>query len=159
MIGVSFVATQHILVGLLSAAVVLFSTSSRAQETGTQQPPLEAAEIEALAAKQKHRNDVIEKLRRGESVKKQPQPHTRSINDYPRGRFENLPRNRIQWGALSWFEFMPKENRPFAFVRSTGERIPPRNFFTDGGSIPRLFKSSLDRRARGCPTILSPQRS
>jgi hypothetical protein len=125
---------------LLFAIAILFGIPLLAQGTRTE-PLLERAEIEALVSKQKHRSAVIEKLKRSDSIDKQrPEMKRRSINDYPRGRFENLGRNRLQWAALSWFQFIPKTNMPFAFVRSTGERIEPKNFFTDGGSIPRVFQ-------------------
>jgi hypothetical protein len=66
------------------------------------------------------------------------------MTDYPLGKFENLERTRLQWAAPNWFEFIPKGNKAFTFVRSQGERISPKNFFTDGGSIPRLFRWSDD---------------
>jgi hypothetical protein len=103
---------------------------------------LEREAFDALNAKKKHRSDVIEKLKGAESVRRPPQATTRGIDDYPRGRFENLPRNRIQWVAVNWFQFIPKASRAVSFVRSSGERIIPKNFFTDGGSIPRAFQWS-----------------
>ena len=61
-----------------------------------------------------------------------------NYGDYQAGRFENLERNRLRWSAPNLFEFIPKSVRPFAFVRPNGQRVAPANFFTDGGSIPRL---------------------
>jgi hypothetical protein len=84
------------------------------------------------------------KLRQKEALELPPRPGVRSITDYPLGKFENLERSRLQWVAPNWFEFIPKGNMAFTFVRSQGEHITPKNFFTDGGSIPRLFRWSDD---------------
>jgi hypothetical protein len=103
---------------------------------------LDAAEASALEAKQKHWARVKERLRQKKSIEVPPRAEIRSIDDYPIGRFDNLAHNRLEWVQPNYFEFIPKRNGPFAFVRSTGESVTPKNFFTDGGSIPRLFRWS-----------------
>ena len=103
---------------------------------------LDAAEASALEEKRKHWALIRERLRQKKSMEVPPRPSIRSISDYPLGRFENLPNDRLRWVAPNWFEFIPKKKGPFAFVRSNGERIVPKNFFTDGSSIPRLFRWS-----------------
>jgi hypothetical protein len=105
---------------------------------------LEAAEAAALVAKQKHWALIREQLRERETIEIPARPGVRSISDYPKGRFENLQRNRLRWVGTNWFEFVPKQNEPFTFVRSNKDPITPKNFFTDGGSIPRLFRWSDD---------------
>jgi hypothetical protein len=105
---------------------------------------LEAAEAAALEAKQKHWSLIREQLRERETMEIPARPGVRSISDYPKGRFENLQRNRLRWVGTNWFEFVPKQNEPFTFVRSNKVPITPKNFFTDGGSIPRLFRWSDD---------------
>ena len=57
---------------------------------------------------------------------------------YQAGSFENLDRIRLRWTEPDLFEFVPRATQPFVFVRPNGDRIEPRNFFTDGGSIPRF---------------------
>jgi hypothetical protein len=103
---------------------------------------LDETEASALAEKQKHWALIRKKLKRKKSIAIPARPGTRSINDYPIGKFENLERSRLEWVHPNYFEFIPKTKSPFSFVRSTGEPITPKNFFTDGGSIPRLFRWS-----------------
>lgn len=82
----------------------------------------------------------------GVTVKAQPQSLTEAktaalfgnYGNYQPGRFENLNRVRLRWSEPNLFEFVPKSVGPFAFVRPNGQRIELANFFTDGGSIPRL---------------------
>jgi hypothetical protein len=105
---------------------------------------LERAAAAALEAKKKHWALIRKQLRERETIEIPVRPRARSISDYPKGRFENLQRNRLEWVATGWFEFVPKKDKPFTFVRSNGEAITPKNFFTDGGSIPRLFRWSDD---------------
>src|SRR5262245_54184788 len=105
---------------------------------------LDPNEHRSLVQKQAHWADIREKLKQTETVEHPPHPGVRSITDYPLGKFENLERSRLRWVAPNWFEFVPKSSKPFSFVRSSGERITPKNFFTDGGSIPRLFQWSND---------------
>lgn len=68
-----------------------------------------------------------------------------NFGQYQAGTFENLPRVRLKWTEPDLFEFIPRSSQPFVFVRPNGERVTPRNFFTDGGSIPR-FVSALNGR-------------
>jgi hypothetical protein len=103
---------------------------------------LNAAGASALETKQKHWALIRNKLKQKKSIETPTRPVIRSINDYPIGRFENLSNSRLEWVQPNYFEFIPKKNDPFTFVRSTKERITPKNFFTDGGSIPRLFRWS-----------------
>jgi hypothetical protein len=105
---------------------------------------LDAVETSALEAKQTHWARIREQHREKETIETPTRPSVRSISDFPKGTFENLERNRLQWVSPNWFEFIPKTDKPFTFVRSTKERITPKNFFTDGGSIPRLFRWSDD---------------
>jgi hypothetical protein len=105
---------------------------------------LEPAGAAALEAKQKHWALIREHLGERETIEIPARPGVRNISDYPKGRFENLQRNRLRWVGTNWFEFVPKKDNPFTFVRSNNEPITPKNFFTDGGSIPRLFRWSGD---------------
>jgi hypothetical protein len=61
------------------------------------------------------------------------------------GKLQYLDRNRVRWipPGPTWtgpdlFEFFPKTERPFVFIRHSGQQITPRNMITDIGSIPRL---------------------
>jgi hypothetical protein len=61
------------------------------------------------------------------------------------GELQNLERNRVRWipPGPTWtgpdlFEFIPKADRPFTFIRHRGQQISPHNMITDIGSIPRL---------------------
>ena len=66
---------------------------------------------------------------------------TTSYENTPKGQFENLQSIRLRWvrsdRQKDWFEFIPRIQSPFAFVRANGQRITPRRMFTDGGSVPR----------------------
>jgi len=64
--------------------------------------------------------------------------------EYAIGSFEGLESIRLRWVRPNWFEFIPKRANPFRFTRANGEQIEPRHMFTDGGSIPRLFRWSND---------------
>src|SRR5690242_2673175 len=70
---------------------------------------------------------------------------SKTYKDTPIGAFENLDSIRLRWIGSDvkkdYFEFIPKANKPFAFVRKSGKRIEPRRMFTDGGSIPRILWS------------------
>jgi hypothetical protein len=66
------------------------------------------------------------------------------LSSFPVGRFDNLDNVRLEWLRPNYFEFIPKKNNPFAFIRHNGEPITPRNFFTDGGSFPRLVRWNED---------------
>ena len=57
----------------------------------------------------------------------------------PQGTFENADRLILRWERPDWFEFLPDPERPFAFIRASGEKITPGRMVTDGGSIPRWF--------------------
>jgi hypothetical protein len=135
-----YAKVRHIVVIVLAIMLAASGTPLSSQETGTQETLLEGAAVDALRAKEKHRADVFEKLKRKKSVERPFPPKEKTINDYPRGPFENLNRSRLQWVKLDEFQFIPKSSMPFSFVRSTNERIAPRNFFTDGGSMPRFFR-------------------
>lgn len=61
------------------------------------------------------------------------------------GAIQHLDRGRVRWipPGAAWtgpdlFEFIPRKDKPFGFVRPDGEVISPRNMITDIGSIPRL---------------------
>jgi hypothetical protein len=64
-----------------------------------------------------------------------------NYGNYEVGTFEHLDRVRLEWTAPNLFELIPKATNPFVFVRHNGQRIQPSNFFTDGGSIPRLISA------------------
>jgi hypothetical protein len=64
---------------------------------------------------------------------------------YQPGQFASLNRVRLRWSEPDLFELVPRTAQPFAFIRPNGERIEPTNFFTDGGSIPRIV-SALNGR-------------
>jgi hypothetical protein len=57
--------------------------------------------------------------------------------DFAIGRFEGEP--RLVWVRPDIFRHEPGADRPFRFIRSTGEVIEPGLMFTDGGSIPRAL--------------------
>src|SRR3954453_24027857 len=99
---------------------------------------LDTAEATGLEAKQKHWTQVREKLRE-KTIEVPALPATRNIDDYPRGRFEIVGHNRLEWMTPNYFLSVPKAKAPFTFIRSTGQHIAAKNFFTNGGSIPRLF--------------------
>jgi hypothetical protein len=65
--------------------------------------------------------------------------------NYQPGQFESLNRVRLRWSEPDLFELVPRATQPFAFIRPNGQRIEPTNFFTDGGSIPRIV-SALNGR-------------
>jgi hypothetical protein len=61
------------------------------------------------------------------------------------GELQNLDHNRVRWipPGPTWtgpdlFEFIPNADRPFTFIRHSGQQVSPHNMITDIGSIPRL---------------------
>lgn len=72
-------------------------------------------------------------------------PFNGAYDDFAAGIFRNLKNIRLRWVNEGWFEFIPDTVTPFAFQRPSGEIIELGQFFTDGGSIPRIFwiKSGL----------------
>jgi hypothetical protein len=83
-----------------------------------------------------------------EAVPPAPMDLEATINLYDRyqvGEIRFLERVRVRWipPGPAWtgpdlFEFIPKRDQPYSFVRSIGEEISPQNMITDIGSIPRL---------------------
>jgi hypothetical protein len=79
--------------------------------------------------------------------KKQREKRIASSN-FPPGQFQNLENIRLEWISPDYFLFIPKLNNPFRFVRAHGKgAVEPRTFFTDGASVPRVFRwnSNLDQ--------------
>jgi Protein of unknown function (DUF1353) len=77
-----------------------------------------------------------------------PQKKTLTVQDFPAGQFQNLENIRLEWICPDYFLFIPKLNNPFRFVRADGKTVvEPRTFFTDGASVPRVFRwnSNLDQ--------------
>ncbi len=66
-------------------------------------------------------------------------PFDGDFDDFPIGEFINMENIRLRWLNEKWFEFIPNDVAPFGFKRSSGEIIHPGRFYTDGGSIPRVF--------------------
>jgi hypothetical protein len=48
----------------------------------------------------------------------------------------------VEWIAPNQFIYRPHPTSPLVFTAADGKRYQPREMFTDGGSIPRLFWSS-----------------
>ena len=59
---------------------------------------------------------------------------------HPPGKFQHLDSFRLRWLEPRIFDFVPHKNNPFSFIRYNGQVITPQRLFTDGGSIPRLFR-------------------
>lgn len=109
---------------------------------------LETAARNALDAKIEIRESVIlspEELKlQLEQLAPSTELEATAAESLPGGTFEGLENIRLRWVAPNWFEFIPRSTTPFAFTRSSGERVEPRRMFTDGGSIPRLARWSGD---------------
>jgi hypothetical protein len=103
---------------------------------------LDEAEARALKAKQREWALTREEITKRKPSEIPPGPEIRGIHNYPIGQFKNIARARLKWVEPNSFEFIPKQNAAFEFVRSNGDRVIPENFFTDGGSIPRLLRWS-----------------
>jgi hypothetical protein len=48
----------------------------------------------------------------------------------------------VEWIAPNQFVYRPDPVTPLVFVTSDGRRLQPREMYTDGGSVPRLFWSA-----------------
>lgn len=58
------------------------------------------------------------------------------------GSFVGIP--HLRWVGPDRFEFFQDPSNPFQFNRYNGEKITPKQMFTDGGSIPRIVQSMPD---------------
>jgi len=105
-------------------------------------------EVKALNAKRQLKENFKRQLDRGE-LKLPPLPHEKKLAmaEFPSGQFQNLEHIRLEWISPDYFLFIPKLNNPFRFVRADGTTVEPRTFFTDGASVPRIFRwnSNLDQ--------------
>ncbi len=64
-------------------------------------------------------------------------------DEYATGRFENIDRIALDWlpgpaADAALLAYRPDPGAPFAFIDSTGHRIAPGPFLTDGGSVPHF---------------------
>jgi hypothetical protein len=109
---------------------------------------LSPEEVKALNAKRELRENFKRQLDLGQiTLPPLPQKKTLTRQEFPAGQFQNLENIRLEWISPDYFLFIPKLNNPFRFVRSDGTTIEPRTFFTDGASVPRIFRwnSNLDQ--------------
>ena len=110
---------------------------------------LNASEVRALDAKRKINEEFKKQLKRGKlALPPMPQKKRLTAAEFPPGQFQNLENIRMEWISPDYFMFIPKRNNPFRFVRAGGKGVvEPRTFFTDGASIPRVFRwnSNLDQ--------------
>lgn len=66
-----------------------------------------------------------------------------SYRDLPTGAFENaeqLDQILRQTEHDGWWVYRPSNAAPLRFIRPNGEVIEPPEFFTDLGTIPRIFR-------------------
>jgi len=103
-------------------------------------------EVKALNARRELMENFKKQLDRGE-VTLPPVPQKKKLAEFPPGQFQNLENIRLEWISPDYFLFIPKLNNPFRFVRADGTTVEPRTFFTDGASVPRIFRwnSNLDQ--------------
>ncbi|MDX0481415.1 hypothetical protein GOD90_20275 [Sinorhizobium medicae] len=105
-------------------------------------PELDARSAEALDAKIEARTKIgiTQELQLEMSSIYEGDAAAERAAEFAIGTFEGLESIRLRWVRPNWFEFIPKRQIPFRFIRANGERVEPRRMFTDGGSIPRLFR-------------------
>ena len=60
-----------------------------------------------------------------------------SYYNTPKGEFKGSL--DIRWVENDYFLFLPNKNDPLIFERANGEKIQPKAFCTDGGSIPQFL--------------------
>jgi Protein of unknown function (DUF1353) len=146
--GMKGIRVLAIMATLVATADAQQASDSRITAGRENTVKLSPEEVKALNAKRELLENFKKQLDRGEiTLPPLPQKKKLTVQDFPPGQFQNLENIRLEWISPDYFLFIPKLNNPFRFVRADGTTVEPRTFFTDGASVPRIFRwnSNLDQ--------------
>jgi len=115
------------------------STPDQSDQSATARQGLLERKRASIALREKLYDEVRQDELKGMSLAESNLSQQESLDvwgGYKAGQFANLDYVQLRWHTNNIMEFIPDPEHPFQFTDSTGYVVRPRQFFTDGATIP-----------------------